>query len=101
MDDEDLASFTKEAYAGCLKFEGSANVTVDLHDCGLRVTGAFGELVLPYESMARWKVWKDSSGSIRIAIDDLTVLLDIGAMSDRVAFFARLEEWTAGPGPAA
>ena len=61
----------------------------------------FGELILPYETIARSKVSKDSSGCIRIAVDEMQVILEIGAMSDRLAFFARLEEWSDGSGTVA
>ncbi len=94
--DEDLASFTKRAFAGRLSFEGSATVSIELQDCGLQVAGKFGEVLVPYESIARSRLSKDSSGVIRITTNHLQILLDIEPIGDRLGLFARLQEWMAG-----
>ncbi len=94
--DEDLASFTKRVFTGRLSFEGSATVSIDLQDCHVRFAGAFGDVVVPYESIARSRLSKDSFGAIQIATDHLQILLDIAPAGDRLALFARLQEWMAG-----
>ena len=97
LNNEDLTAFTKRAFAGRLSFDGSATVSIDLQDdCGLRVAGAFGEVLVPYESIARSELSKDSFGAIRITMDHLQILLDIEPIHDRLALFARLQEWMAG-----
>ena len=94
--DEDLASFTKRAFTGRLSFEGSATVSIDLQDCHVRFAGAFGDVVVPYESIARSRLSMDRFGAIQIATDHLQILLDIEPTGDRLALLARLQEWIAG-----
>ena len=95
-DNEDLTSFTKRDFTGRLSFEGSTTVSIELQDCGLQVAGEFGEVLVPYESIARSRLSKDSSGVIKITMDHLQILLDIEPMGDRLGIFARLQEWMAG-----
>ena len=94
--DGDLTSFTKRAFTGRLSFEGSTTVSIELQDCALQIAGEFGEVLVPYESIARSRLSKDGSGAIRITMDNLQVLLDIEPIGDRLALFARLQEWIAG-----
>jgi len=50
--DGDLMSFTKRAFTGRLSFEGSTTVSIELQDCALQIAGEFGEVLVPYESIA-------------------------------------------------
>jgi hypothetical protein len=96
LHNEDLTAFTKRAFAGRLSFDGSATVSVHLQDdCGLRIAGEFGEVLVPYEAIARSQLWRDSFGAIRITMGHLQILLDIEPTGDGLALLVRLQEWMA------
>jgi hypothetical protein len=96
LSDQGLASFSKRSFGGALRFEGSAAVTVNLQDHGLQITGGFGEVLVPHELLAGARLSKDSSGTIKIAIEGLQLMLNIETIEDTLALYARLEEWVAG-----
>jgi hypothetical protein len=94
---EETASFAKRSFSGRAGFDGSASATVNLSESSLHIVSASAEVIIPYDSIARSRLSKNSLGTIRIVMDSLEIFLNIEPTSDRLALFARLEEWVAGP----